>query len=142
VNESAQYFLLLDLSNDSWLRCCRHYDCCDRKPGDFGAVCVSRVLHCSECGAAECVNKRAAQKIESSWCERVTSIPALMCSVVFFSVCLFYSILVCFILFYSIFLYCIPFYSILFCSIVFCFIQFYSNSVCFIFILFCFFFLF
>jgi len=122
LNASAQYFLLFDLSNDIWLHCCRLYDYCDRTPGDFGAVSVSRVLHFVQSeGLQNAWNKTAAQKIESSWCERVTSMPALMCSLlfccIFFCSSLFYSILFCFslfsfILFYFIFLYCILFYSI------------------------------
>ena len=94
---------------------------------------VSRVLHVVQsAGLQNAWNERAAQKIESSWCERVTPMPALMYSLLFccilFCSSLFYSILFCFSLFFFILFSFIVFRSILFLfrSIMLYFIQFYS----------------
>lgn len=136
---SAQYFRLLDLSDDSWLHCCRQYDYCDWKAGDFGAVSVSIVLHIVQSAGLQNAWAKGCTKDGERLVWPVTSVSPLMCSVplccMLFCSSLFYAIL--FILFYSI--YSVLFYSILFsvlfCSIMFYFIQFYSvlfysNSVC------------
>jgi len=108
-----------------------------------GAVSVSRVLHfVQSAGLQNAWNKRAAQMIENSWCERVTSMPALMCSLLFccilFCSSLFYSILFWFSLVPFILFSCIVFRSILFLfrSIMLYFIQFYSILILFVLFLF------